>query len=233
MGRELVANASHELRTPLAVIASTADTLLDTTGGDSRQRDFLEIITRHAARLQRLVDETLQLSCLQGGIEGRPRELVGLAELVEEALTFHATAAAKKRQQLLVRVSPDLAPVRGVPALLVQAIRNLVDNAIRYAPPGGSVEVRAEAAGTGHVGLLVVDNGPGIAPAEQSRVFDRFYRGATAGEAGTGLGLAIVARVAELHGGRVELESTPGRGCSFRLLLPEAGAGSDAAGPSR
>ena len=224
MGKDLVANASHELKTPLAVISSTADTLLDNTGPmDDQQREFLQIIARQSSRLQGLVEETLQLSQLDGG-KTLELETVALQDLIPLATDRLLPFARQRGQSVDVEVPDDLPLVSGAPALLVQAIRNLIDNALRYGPPGTRVRVTARAADSA-IEVAVSDTGPGIPPAEHARIFDRFVRGREAqarGIAGTGLGLAIVARVAALHGGAVEIRSQPGEGSCFTLRVPVA-----------
>ncbi|OGV74245.1 MAG: hypothetical protein A3K19_14165 [Lentisphaerae bacterium RIFOXYB12_FULL_65_16] len=227
MGRELVANASHELRTPLAIIASTAETLRGiNTVTDPRHGEFLEMIIRHTARLERLVTETLQLSQLEAGVPQGPWEDLHMGELIAECVDLYAASAAARGIRLtLCTPSEPAARVRGVESLLHQALGNLVDNAIRYTPEGGNVTIAATVA-DGAVALTVADTGPGIPADLQVRIFERFVRGPRTGAAaaeGTGLGLALVRRVAELHHGRVDLDSAPGKGSRFTLHLPTSG----------
>jgi len=222
MGRELVANASHELRTPLTTIASTIETLLEGPAAVDREvREFLEIIARHAERLRLLVDGTLQLSRLDAAAGRLHRESIDLAELVESAVEAHAPEAERKGQQVTLELAADLPLLEGDGQLLVQAVGNLIGNAVRYTPEGGRITVRARVA-EGEAILEVADTGPGISPDEQTQIFDRFFRGRSAeGERqGAGLGLSIVRRVAAAHGGRLELESDLGRGSTFRLSIP-------------
>ena len=224
MGKDLVANASHELKTPLAVISSTADTLLGNAGPmDGRQREFLEIIARQSLRLQGLVEETLQLSQLDGG-ERLEFEAVTVQELIPLAAERLLPFAQQRGQQIEVDVPDGLPPVTGAPSLLVQAVRNLVDNALRYGPSGTRVRVTARRVADA-IEVAVSDTGPGIPSAEQAHIFDRFVRGRQAqarGIEGTGLGLAIVARVAALHGGSIDIRSRPGEGSCFTLRVPLA-----------
>lgn len=224
MGRELVANASHELRTPLAILASTADTLLalpDAAPPEQRQ-EFLQIIARQSERMRLLVAETLQLSELEAGRSSAPLEPLDAADIVRQAGAALEPLARRQKVRLLVPDDLPEAPVSGSETALVRAVMNLVDNALRYSPPGSTARVGMRRNGS-EVQIEVEDDGPGIAPAEQKRVFERFVRGRAADQTkaeGSGLGLAIVRRIADLHGGRVELESAPGKGSRFRLVLP-------------
>ncbi|MBN2450657.1 MAG: HAMP domain-containing protein [Lentisphaeria bacterium] len=225
LGRELVANASHELRTPLAIVGSTADTLLAVAEQiPAPIREFLHIIERQAERMRRLVDETLQLSVLESGMPGEPLETLDVRGVVRQALDALGAAAAAKGIE--VRFEEPVAGVC-IPAFEAQltgAVRNLLDNAIRYTPPGGKVTVSINADAE-WVCIEVADTGPGIAPLEQRRIFERFVRGRAAGATqaeGSGLGLAIVRRVAEIHRGTVDVSSRPGEGSTFRLRLPRS-----------
>lgn len=227
LGRELVANASHELRTPLAIMSSSVDTL---TAWPDRipepQREFLQIIARQTERMQRLVNETLQLSQLESSVPTEPRERLSLADLAQQVV-HDLQPLAEARQVSLAPLHADSdTAVAGLEQPLLSALTNLVDNALRYTPAGGKVAVTVNRSGA-QVVVAVTDTGPGIAAAEQARLFDRFVRGRAAADArtdGSGLGLAITRRVAEIHGGRVTLESAPNRGSTFRLILPAAPA---------
>jgi signal transduction histidine kinase len=224
MGRELVANASHELRTPLAIMASTADTLLAWSAElPAQPREFLQIIARQAERMQRLVNETLQLSQLESGTPPGAMEKLSLADLARRVVDDLRPLAASRGVALQPVQAPTDACVLGFEHLLATALANLVDNALRYTPAGGAVTVSVER-DVAHVAVAVRDNGPGISPAEQARLFDRFVRGkaatATPSE-GSGLGLAIARRSAEIHGGSIRLDSALGQGSTFRLILKE------------
>jgi signal transduction histidine kinase len=225
MGRELVANASHELRTPLAIMSSTADTLLDlATELSPEPREFLQIIARQAERLRQLVNETLELSQLESGTPPGAKERLSLADLARQVVD-NALPLASSRG---VTLKPVQAPatdvfVLGFEHLLASALANLVDNALRYTPTGGTVTVTVEQDGP-HAVVAVADTGPGIAPAEQTRIFDRFVRGKAATATpteGSGLGLAIARRSVEIHGGSIRLDSALGQGSTFRLILNE------------
>jgi len=225
MGRELVANASHELRTPLAIMSSTIDTLMAWSDDLPEQhREFLQITARQAERMQRLVNESLQLSQLESGTPAEAMERLSLAELARQVV-HDLGPLAEARQVVLqpLQAEPDTA-VMGLEQPLVSALTNLIDNALRYTPAGGTVTVSVSRSGASIV-AAVTDTGPGISPAEQARLFDRFVRGqaaAAARAAGSGLGLAISRRIAEIHGGRIAVESALGQGSTFRLILPAA-----------
>lgn len=230
---EFVANVSHELRTPITAIKGYVETLLQVGTDDRVQlRRFLEIVQRNAQRLSALVEDLLDLAALdQAGADAKPRleaAPVDAALLVEEVREQLAPAAEARRVELLARVPKDLRVVAHR-LLIEQALMNLVSNAIRYSPEGGAVEIsvrtRADAPDRAFVEFAVRDRGPGIAPVHHERIFERFYRvdrARSRAQGGTGLGLAIVKHIAQLHGGRVELDSAVGEGSVFRLLVPHA-----------
>jgi len=228
LGRELVANASHELRTPLATISSTVETLLEgPSGRDSRTREFLEIIARQVGRLRELVESTLALSRVEALAGHLKVEAVDAGELLREAAATYEAEMARKEQQLVLEVPSDIPPLTGDGPLLLQALRHLVSNAVRYTPTGGRITLRATQE-AGRSILEVSDTGPGIPAAEHERIFEPFYRsqqqaagtGANASEAGVGLGLAIVRRIVRAHSGSISVRSAPGQGATFTLRLP-------------
>lgn len=228
---EFVANVSHELRTPITAIKGYVETLLQVgTDDPSQLRRFLEIVQRNAQRLSALVEDLLDLAALdQAGADARPRleaAPVDAALLVEEVREQLAPAAEARRVELVARVPTDLRVVAHR-LLVEQALMNLVSNAIRYSPEGGAVEIsvrtRIDPPERAFVEFAVRDRGPGIAPVHHERIFERFYRvdrARSRAQGGTGLGLAIVKHIAQLHGGRVELDSAVGEGSVFRLLIP-------------
>ncbi len=224
--RDFVANVSHELRTPITVIQGFLETLREGAWRDpERAPEFLESIERNVGRLRALVEDLLELSRLESSgevVKPRPLEAGPVLARLEE--TFRPLAE-RKRLELSVDGPPGLA-FRADPELLDRALGNLVDNAIKYTPEGGRVEIRAGEEG-GETVFLVRDSGPGIPEAEQARVFERFYRldkSRSREGGGTGLGLAIAKHVAQLHGGSVSVSSGPGKGSAFALRLPGAGA---------
>lgn len=209
--RSLVADASHELRTPLTSLRTNAEVLArDDLPEPDRERLLADVV----AQLEELTGLVGDLVELAREPETEPAvEEVRLDEVVVRAVE------RAERHAPDVRFTAELEPsvVAGVPSRLDRALANLLDNAARWSPPGGEVEVVLTGDGT----LTVRDHGPGIAPEDRSHVFDRFYRAAAArGTPGSGLGLAIVGQVAEQHGGRVVAEAPEGGGALLRLTLP-------------
>ena len=222
--RDFVANVSHELKTPLTSISGYAETLLHETPGDGTTRRFLETIVSNAARMQRLVDDLLDLSKIESGRwQPEPTE-VDVKLAVEEAWAGVSPRRAGRSIQFGVRIEPGAELLRADPVALRQVLTNLLDNAIRYTPDGGRIEVRA---GKGRDGIAVSvrDNGQGIPRDHLPRVFERFYRvdpSRSREEGGTGLGLAMVKHLVEAHGGRVGAESERGEGTVITAVFPGA-----------
>jgi len=223
--RDFVANVSHELRTPLTVVAGFAETLADETIPAAEQRRFAEMIRTHTARMQRIVDDLLDLSRIESGGWRPNAAWVDLAPLIDEVVSGLSEALAEQQTRVITRVAPDAERVFADRTAVRQIISNLVENAVRYTK-GGTVTVSSELAspaeGTETI-LSVSDTGAGIAADHLPRIFERFYR-ADSGRAretgGTGLGLAIVRHLVEAHGGRVEARSAPGKGTSITAFLP-------------
>jgi two-component system sensor histidine kinase MprB len=210
--RQLVADASHELRTPVTSLRTNVEVLLD--GGEldpeSRQR-LLDDVREQTEELSALVGDVIELA--RGDAQNAEPQDLRIDELAREAVT-RARRHAPADVEITLRTEP--ATLAGVPERLGRAINNLLDNAVRHAPPGTVVEV-----GAGPDGVSVRDHGPGVDPDDAPHLFDRFYRGVQArGEQGTGLGLAIVRQVAEAHGGGVAVANAAGGGAEFRLVLP-------------
>ncbi|MCC6408190.1 MAG: HAMP domain-containing protein [Planctomycetes bacterium] len=223
--RDFVANVSHELKTPLTAIRGYIETVLD---DDAMPRDverrFLERIREQTSRLTALVQDLLTLARIEAQ-EQRP-ELVelDLCRSVRESVERFAPLAEQKRIALSAALGDAPVLVRGDEEGLRQIVGNLLDNAIKYTQAKGSVEVRI-APGDDEVALEVQDTGIGIEPRELDRIFERFYRVDKARSrelGGTGLGLSIVKHLALTYGGSVSVESTPGRGSTFRVHLPLA-----------
>ena len=224
---DFLGNVSHELRTPLAAIKGYVDNLLDGVAGPlpDKPRHYLGRVRDNADRLGRMVSDLLDLTRIEAGkIELIPQAL-SLTDLAGDAVDGLRHVAAERR----VSIATDLASCPAVwadPDKVHQVLTNLLANAIKFSPPGGQVTVTAGPETGGVVRLAVQDTGPGIAPAERERVFDKFYQvGRVEGERppGTGLGLTIARYLVELHGGRVWVEDAPGGGAAFVLLLPAAG----------
>ncbi|MFM7050786.1 MAG: ATP-binding protein [Planctomycetota bacterium] len=227
MRSEFAANVSHELRTPITNIKGYVETLLQVGIDDAdTSRRFLEIIQRNTARLSEIVEDILTLAFLEepetpSAIE---RVEVDAADLVARVVEELGSAAAAKSIALREEIEPGLA-VHASRSLAMQALANLVSNAIKYAPESSEVVISARGAEGGLAAIAVRDRGPGIASKHLPRLFERFYRVDKARartQGGTGLGLAIVKHIAAIHGGRVEVSSRVGEGSEFRLLLPVA-----------
>lgn len=223
---EFVANVSHELKTPLAIITACVETLIDGAVEDPQHRGhFLEQIAGEALRLHNLIVDLLQLARIESETEAFTREALDLEQSVRDCLGRHQTLAEGKRQQL------EALPPDGPPVLawadaeaLQQILDNLVNNALKYTPEGGRVQVRWRREGK-QVVLEVEDTGIGIAAADLSRIFERFYRVDKARSrelGGTGLGLSIVKHLTQAMQGSVRAESEPGRGTTFTVVLPAA-----------
>ncbi len=218
--REFTANVSHELKTPLQSIMGSAELI---ENGLVKQEDmprFVGHIRTEAARLVTLIEDIIRLSQLDEGGE-LPFEPVDLKKLAEEASASLASAAAEK--QVTIRVHGDDRQITTVRRLASEIIYNLCDNAVKYNREGGSVDVTIDGAAHGAV-VTVQDTGIGIPPEHQSRVFERFYRvdkSHSRQSGGTGLGLSIVKHAVQYLGGRIELESQPGKGTTMRVHFPD------------
>lgn len=225
MRSDFAANVSHELRTPITNIRGYAETLLETPDLDGPTASrFLGIIAHNATRLGTIIEDMLTLTRLEGdesrdGIELKP---IRVRELIDAAVNLLSNKAYRKGVRIVLDVEQDLL-VTVDREMIEQALVNLLSNAITYGPADATITVYAVHETDGHVSIGVIDEGPGIAPEHLPRLFERFYRVDKARSrqgGGTGLGLAIVKHIALAHGGRVEAESTVGRGSTFRLILP-------------
>jgi len=223
MRRDFVANVSHELKTPVGALSLLAETIAESADEPEAVAHFSGQMKREAARLAALVQEIIDLSRLQEPDALRNPELVEVDDVVGEALDRVRVEAQARGTRITHGGERDLM-VYGDRGLLTTAIRNLLDNAIRYSPGGSAVSVGVRAK-DGMVRIAVVDQGIGIEEDVQERVFERFYRGDAArsrSTGGTGLGLSIVKHIARDHGGEVTLWSKPGRGSTFTFIIPQA-----------
>jgi two-component system sensor histidine kinase SenX3 len=221
--RDFVVNVSHELKTPVGALSLLAETVQDAADDPETVRRFAGRMVGEAQRLSALVQEILELSRLQVAGALKDIALVDLDAVVAESVDRARTGATAKDMSFHVGGESG-AQVFGDAAMLVQAVRNLLDNAVRYSPPSTTVGVGVRSR-DGIVEIAVVDQGIGISAEEQDRVFERFYRVDPARSretGGTGLGLSIVKHVAADHGGDVQVWSQPGRGSTFTLRLPVA-----------
>jgi two-component system phosphate regulon sensor histidine kinase PhoR len=230
MRRDFVANVSHELRTPLSIFRGYLETLID----DPHQPPgellrILEVMERHSNRLNALVEDVLSLARLESpGMELTLSE-VDLPELLHSIMRDWEKRLAAKQLKSHLNFPGNLPRLRGDETRLQELIYNLLDNAVKYSKPGGTVSLRAEPAGDS-VRISVADQGVGIAENDLPRIFERFYRADKSRSnehPGTGLGLSIVKHIAQLHGGSVKAESELGKGTTISVVLPiSAAAGS-------
>jgi len=220
--RDFVANVSHELRTPLTAIRGYAEALGDDALSPLERQRFLEIIGRHAQRMEHLVQHLLRLARLEAGHEPVERAACSMADLFDTTIADLRPRLEARHQRIVTDVAPDAAHILTDGRKLEDILKNLVENAINYAPE--SSEIRLEAGRRdGRFELRVLDEGPGIPPADLTRVFERFYRvdkARSRESGGTGLGLSIVKHLAERLGGEVHAANRPEGGARFTVTLP-------------
>lgn len=235
---EFVAAVSHELRTPVAVIHSAAGNLADGVIGDpARVKRYGATIQTEARRLGETVERVLQLAGLGSG-RPLPTAPVSVAGLVHDAVQQSSLDAERAGVDVHVQIADDLPAILGDAGTVQSAVQNLVGNAIKYAGDDRWVQVRATSSGSTRereVRIAVEDHGPGLDADERQLVFEPFYRGRTAVAnqiQGSGLGLSLVRRIADAHGGRVEVTTEVGRGSTFTICLPAAPPAADAPEPS-
>lgn len=220
--RRFTADASHELRTPLTAIRSVGEVSLQTPKTAPEYRDVIGSMLEETDRLTRLVDSLLTLSRADAGHIHLQRTDISLLTLVQEASSLVEVLAEEKQQRISVDGDPKV--VVSVDRLILrQALVNLIDNAIKYSPAGAEIVVRVRSGKDNQPIAEVVDQGPGVPPEHQSKIFDRFYRVDSARSrewGGAGLGLAIARWAVEVNGGQLTLQSVDGQGSTFRVALP-------------
>jgi two-component system phosphate regulon sensor histidine kinase PhoR len=226
MRRDFVANVSHEIRTPLTVLAGYVETLQNIDLAAEERNRYLQTMAQQAQRMQTLVSDLLSLSRLEGSPPPGAGEWTAVSQLMAQCQQEAAAIAAAlgRKQQLRFAPAPA-ASVSGAAEELASALSNLVGNAVRYTPNGGSVDVAAVLLPGGRLEFTVRDTGPGIAAEHLPRLTERFYRvdrSRSRETGGTGLGLAIVKHVVQRHGGELKIESTQGAGSTFTIVLPAA-----------
>ncbi len=221
MRRDLVANASHELRTPIGALRARLENLVD--GVEPMDVAALDEMLRQVERLGALVEQLLDLSKLESGAAPLERRSVAARALLERVAADWREPAGERDVLLLTSTAPPDLRLRVDEQRLGQVLSNLVSNAVRHSPDGGRIQVDVSARPQ-HLRIAVTDQGPGIAPEEVERVFERFYRSDRARSAdrgGAGLGLAIARWIVELHGGTIHAEQAEPGGCRMIVELPE------------
>jgi two-component system sensor histidine kinase SenX3 len=219
---DFVANVSHELKTPVGALSLLAEAIESSADDEEAVRRFAARMHKESARLAALVQDIIELSRLQAANVAQQGQEVDINDVVSEAVDRSQLPAESKNIQIVIGGRVD-AKVYGDQDLLVTALRNLIDNAIRYSPENTRVGIGLRAK-EGLVSISVTDQGEGLSAEDQERVFERFYRVDSARSrhtGGTGLGLSIVKHVVSNHGGEVTLWSQPGQGSTFTLRLPE------------
>jgi two-component system sensor histidine kinase GlrK len=224
MKSEFFATMSHELRTPLTSIKEGIGLLLEGVGGavTDKQRRLLRILAEESDRLIRLVNSLLDLSKMEEGMMTYTVEPSSLASVIQRAVTEIGPLAEAKRIKIEAKVAKQIPMVKMDPDRILQALRNLVGNAVKFTPEGGRVTLSAEQK-NGSVEVSVTDTGPGISAEDLPMIFDKYRQGNSSASymlRGTGLGLAIVKHIITSHGGNVWVESEAGQGSSFIFVLP-------------
>jgi two-component system phosphate regulon sensor histidine kinase PhoR len=223
--RDFVANVSHELKTPLTAVRGYAETLLDDDIPPDQRRRFVETIRDNSERMQRIVDDLLDLSRIEGGV-WRPRiGVIDIGVVVQDVFASLQGDADRNGLALTASIDPAATELHADPTAFRQILTNLLENAIRYTRDG-TVTLETRRTGSA-VAVEVRDSGVGIAPEHLPRIFERFYRvdsGRSREQGGTGLGLAIVRHLVDAHGGRVDAASVVGRGTVISVQFPVASA---------
>ena len=221
MRRDFVANVSHEIRTPLTVLAGFVETLASVPLGEAERARVLRLMGEQASRMQSLVADLLTLAQLEGSPRPAPDQWHDLGAMLRQLHSdAQALSAGRHELQFPDGTALELAGSHGE---LFSAIGNLLTNAVRYTPAGGHIRLGLHTREDSGLSIEVTDDGPGIAREHLPRLTERFYRvdGSRSRETGgTGLGLSIVKHVVQRHGGTIEIDSEPGRGSTFRLVLP-------------
>lgn len=228
MRRDFVANVSHEIRTPLTVLSGFVETMQSLPLSEAERGSYLELMAAQSARMQTLVSDLLTLSQLEGSPLPSVGDLVDLGAITAQGeaeargLSLMLHPQDEHRQTLQFGPAPDFG-LTGSVGELRSAVSNLINNAVRYTPGGGTIDVRWERLPDGRVRLAVTDTGPGIAPEHLPRLSERFYRvdrSRSRESGGTGLGLAITKHVVQRHGGELQISSQVGKGSCFALVFP-------------
>jgi signal transduction histidine kinase len=219
---EILRVVSHDLRNPLSAIAMATRVLRTSPPAEQRGRDDLLVtIAESTDWMNRLIQDLLDVASIERGSLSLERRRESVEELVGQAINMFSVEALESGKVVETTLDGSLPPVHADGARVVQVLGNLLRNAIKFTPEGGRIIVRASG-GDGVVTFAVADTGIGIPADAQARVFDRYWHASTAGTKGTGLGLSIAKGIVEAHGGRIWVESTPGRGSAFAFTIPVA-----------
>ncbi|MGL4543615.1 MAG: ATP-binding protein, partial [Polymorphobacter sp.] len=214
--REFADNAAHELRTPLAVLKARAQIVVRDLAGDPARQEPARQLAAATDRATGVIDQLLFLGRLAAS--DAPRQAIDLSQLVADVARELAPAAIAKAQNFEVAIAPAIT-VAGQPEALMMVVRNLIDNAVRYTPRGGNIEVTLAGAGPDTAELAVCDNGPGIPETHHLSILDRFAR-LPSQESGSGLGLSIVQQIVERHAGHLALANRDPCGLAATVTLP-------------
>ena len=216
-----LANMSHELRTPLNAVIGFAEVLRAKMAGEvnEKQAEYLEDIREAGEHLLSLINDILDLSKIEAGRMELALSRVDLPRAIAQAMTQLRPRALREGIELAREVDPRLGEIEADERKLKQVLLNLLTNAVKFTPPGGCVKVVARRE-SDQISISINDNGVGIAPEDQARLFENFRQVGAARAEGTGLGLALSKRFVELHGGSVAVDSAPGKGSTFTVVLP-------------
>ena len=217
---EFVSTVSHDLRSPLTAILGYVD-LLDRVGPlNDQQREFIHRVKISVESITSLVNDLLDLGRIEAGFDSQ-NELVPMEGILRYSLELVAVQISEKHLNLHLDLPVDMPPIHGNPIRLRQMLDNLIGNAIKYTPEGGEITIAMEVQGEQEI-LRISDNGPGVPPADQPHIFEKFYRASNVpkGVGGSGLGLAIVKSIVDSHQGRIWVESLLGQGSTFTVVLP-------------
>jgi len=216
---EVLAVVSHDLRNPVGTIAAAAELLGEPGIPAERQTENLDIIQRSADRINRLIQDLLDVAQIEAGRLSVRSDALDLSEVIEDVVSQARLQASFKNIHVVSEVPESLPSVEADRDRVLQVLANLIDNALKFTPDGGSVTVSASPALEG-VSIAVADTGPGIAPEERDHLFDRFWKGHRA--SGAGLGLAIVKGILQAHGADIRVDTEVGSGSVFSFTLPLA-----------